>query len=65
MEVNEDSPGFIVGTKIDREDFKNRFKSISLSGEETEGVFGGAVFQGDGHANCGSGKHYLIVTNKR
>ncbi len=65
MDANEGPGGDIIGTNVDMEDFKKRFTSLSLPGEETKGVFGGAIIEDGGHASCGSGRHFLIVTNKR
>jgi hypothetical protein len=54
-----------VGAKVDPEECTRRFRSLARPGEEVKGVFGGAVFEGDGHARCGTAKHFLIVTNQR
>ncbi len=54
-----------MGVKVDREECLSRFNILAQPGEEIEGVFGGAVFEGGGHAHCGPGKHFLIITNQR
>ncbi len=65
MDTSALSQGFTAGRKVDIEDFKKRFNALTLPGEEARGVFGGAVIAGDGHASCGTGPHYLVVTTKR
>ncbi|KQC03975.1 MAG: hypothetical protein APR53_04175 [Methanoculleus sp. SDB] len=65
MDSTKNPRGTFVGAKVDLEECTRRFKLLAQSGEEVKGVFGGAVIEGDGHAHCGTGKHFLIVTNER
>jgi hypothetical protein len=65
MSINQNSQAPFVGAKVDREECLSRFRILAQPGEEIGGVYGGAVFEGDGHAHCGPGKHFLIVTNQR
>jgi hypothetical protein len=64
MDITKNEGAF-VGANVDLEEYTSRFKSLAQPDEEVKGVFGGAVIEGDGHAHCGPGKHFLIVTNQR